>query len=228
MSTTMLRVQQGMPVVSQEKLPRWALQGARAGQGQGQGQAGGEQRELDGQQAQLPAGSKWAQQLGEQVTTAGDGGGQAAVQVRRCSPAPLAICCTAAGWRRCPALGGQCLAQVQADLAPHLQAGDSDRAQAARAVQPQQQQQQPPQQQPQQQQQQHPQQHPGSPVRQAPNRTWADTLDDDDEIVYFSHAADEGAGLAFDVNDVTEDLEQAMQVRAWGVFGGGGEPAGAR
>jgi hypothetical protein len=54
-----------------------------------------------------------------------------------------------------------------------------------------------------------------SPMRQAAAaRTWADTLDDDDEIVYYSSAADDMAGMAFDVKDITEDVDQAMQVRA--------------
>jgi hypothetical protein len=52
-----------------------------------------------------------------------------------------------------------------------------------------------------------------SPLRQAAARAWADTLDDDDEIVYFSAAADDMGGMAFDVRDITEDLDHGVQVR---------------
>lgn len=64
-STTALRLQQGMPLVSTEKLPRWAIQASKAAAQQGppatvasDGGSGAEQA----QARQLPADSRWAQQ----------------------------------------------------------------------------------------------------------------------------------------------------------------------
>lgn len=75
-STTALRIQQGMPLVSTEKLPRWAIQASKAAGQQGPLPAvlsdGGSSGEQAQQAWKPPADSRWAQQ-----SPVPDGSGQA-------------------------------------------------------------------------------------------------------------------------------------------------------